>query len=74
MDERITDLLLGQFGTLVLALLVIWGFLKAWIVPGWAYKSVSRERDQLFSIAVPVVRTLEKGAEAFKAQQQDSGL
>lgn len=73
MEDRVLELLLGNLGTLVLALLVIGGFLRGTIVPGWAYRSVSRERDRLFSIALPTVRTLEKGADALKTQQE-SGL
>lgn len=69
MDDRVIELLLGNLGTLVLALLVIGGLLRGTIVPGWAYRSVARERDRLFSIAVPAVRTLERGAEALKTSQ-----
>lgn len=68
MTNELWSTLLGPLGTLALALLIIWSFLKGWIVPGWVYREVSRERDRLFSIAVPATRALEQGAEAMKQQ------
>lgn len=65
-ESRLWDLLLGQAGTLVLALLVIVGFLRGYIVPGWAYRALERERDRLFRIAVPAVGALERGADAVR--------
>lgn len=77
MNEDVWSALLGPLGTLVLALLVIWSFLKGWIVPGWVYRETARERDRLFSIAVPATRALEQGAEALKrssASSRDEGV
>lgn len=73
MDDRLLELLLGNLGTLVLALLAILGFIRGWIVPGWAYRAIARDRERLFEIALPAVRGLEHGAQALKDQRRENG-
>ncbi len=72
--DQIWSALLGPLGTLVLALLVIGAFLRGWIVPGYLYRSVAKERDRLFEIAVPMAHGIEQGASALKEQSRHVGL
>ncbi len=60
--DTVWPALLGPLGTLVLALLVIGAFLKGYIVPGWTYRAIARERDRLFDIAVPLAKGVERVA------------
>lgn len=71
-EDRILELLLGNLGTLVLALLIIWAFLRGWIVPGWAYKAKTTECERWFNIAVPSVRALEQGTSALRERRSES--
>lgn len=69
--DQVWSLLLGPLGTLVLALLVIVGFIKGAIVPGYLYKALALERDRLFEIARPAVQAIEHAA---KERREGGGL
>lgn len=70
--DRILELLLGNLGTLVLALVICWAFLKGWIVPGYLYQAVARERDRLLEVAIPAVRAMEQGATALRERRENA--
>jgi Na+/H+ antiporter NhaA len=73
-SERGLELLLGNLGTLVLALLIIWAFLRGWIVPGFLYQALARERDRLFEIAVPIVKVMDRAATTLRERNKGDGL
>lgn len=50
--DRYIELLLGQFGTLVLALTVVLAFVRGWVVPGWLYRQENKRADRLESLAL----------------------
>lgn len=58
--ERFTELLLGQFGTLVLALAIVWAFIKGWVVPGWLYRRENSRADRLESLALKSTSVAER--------------
>ena len=54
------DKVLGPGGALVLALVVIFGAIRKWWVPGWVYADVVRERDMYREMALKGVSAAEK--------------
>jgi len=50
--EEFLKVLLGPFGTLVLALLILYGGWKRWWVFGWHYNEVVKEKDEWKEVAL----------------------
>lgn len=44
--QELADLILGQAGTLVMALVILFGGWKRWWVFGWQYREVSQEKNE----------------------------
>lgn len=59
MDE-ILSLLLGPFGTLVLALVILFGGWKRWWVFGWHYRETVEEKNEWKEIALRGTKIAEK--------------
>lgn len=58
MDELLR-LLLGPAGTLVLALLILFGGWKRWWVFGWHYAEVAKEKDEWKAAALRSTKAVE---------------
>jgi Mn2+/Fe2+ NRAMP family transporter len=56
----IVNLLLGPAGTLVFALVVLFGGWKRWWVFGWAYRDVLKDRDEWKEAALRGTRVAER--------------
>lgn len=58
--DRYIELLLGQFGTLVLALTVVLAFVRGWVVAGWLYRGERQRADRLESLALKSTAVAER--------------
>ena len=58
--DRYLELLTGQAGTIVLALGVLWAFVRGWIVPGWLYRRENERADRLESLALKSTSVAER--------------
>lgn len=59
-SDRLFELLLGQFGTLVLALLIIWCFLTERIVSGRLYRRENSRSERLEGLALKTTNVAER--------------
>ena len=67
--DRFLELATGQAGTIVLALGILYAFIKGWVVPGWLYRRENARADRLESLALKSTSVAER---VVKVAEKDS--